>query len=311
MFASRRRPRWAELPASVRRCIEGLLGGAVVDTESCAGGFSPGFASRITLRGGHRAFVKAVDAHLWPTEASHYRAEAEVAGRLPQGLPVPRLLTTHDDGRWVLLVFEQVDGVAPERPWTTRQIRRVVTQAVAFAQATTPSPIVLPRDHPRLGGWAHLALDPSSVARLHTVSTWASRHLDRLTAIEQRGLHAAQGDSLVHCDLYPHNVLLSGDRVMFVDWPHARLGAPVIDIIALLTGMAADGVDPEPHLHTALPALNCPPDSFDAILTAHTGFLMAGALTPMPTGLQAIAEEKLRLATAATRWLQHRHTHTR
>ncbi|MDG4795474.1 phosphotransferase [Micromonospora sp. WMMD1082] len=275
-------------------------------TESCAGGFSPGFASRLTLRGGHRAFVKAVDAQLWPVEASHYRAEAGVAGRLPAGLPVPRLLNTHDDGRWVILVFEHVDGVAPGRPWTAEQIRRVVTQAVAFAQAATPSPIALPRDHPRLGGWADLALDPSSIARLHTVSTWASHHLDRLTAIEQQGLHAAQGNSLVHCDLYPHNVLLSGDRVMFVDWPHSRLGAPVIDLIALLTGVAADGIDPQPYLHAALPALNCPPACFDAILTAHAGFLMAGALAPMPTGLQAIAEEKLRLATAATQWLRHR-----
>ncbi|MBQ1052746.1 phosphotransferase [Micromonospora sp. C51] len=123
-----------------------------------------------------------------------------------------------------------------------------------------------------------------------------------------RAARAARGtgDSLVHCDLYPHNILLSGDRVMFVDWPHARLGAPVIDLIALLTGMAADGIDSEPYLHAALPALNCPPASFDAILAAHTGFLMAGALAPMPAGLQAIAEEKLRLATAATQWLQHR-----
>ncbi|GIJ30577.1 hypothetical protein Vqi01_57390 [Micromonospora qiuiae] len=67
---------------------------------------------------------------------------------------------------------------------------------------------------------------------------------------------------------------------------------------------------PEPQLHAALPALNCPPDSFDAILAAHTGFLMAGALATMPTGLQAIAEDKLRLATAATQWLQHRYAHT-
>ncbi|MFV2104826.1 phosphotransferase [Micromonospora sp. LOL_024] len=275
-------------------------------TESCAGGFSPGFASRLTLRGGHRAFVKAVDAQLWPVEASHYRAEIEVAGRLPKGLPVPWLLNTHDDGRWVILFFEHVDGVAPGQPWTAAQIRRVVAQAVAFAQATTPSPIELPRDHPRLGGWTGIALDPSSIARLHTVSTWASRHLERLTAIEQQGLHAAQGDSLVHCDRYPHNVLLSGDRVIFVDWPHARLGAPVTDLIALLTGVAADGIDPEPYLHAALPALNCPPPSFDTILAAHTGFLMAGALAPMPTALQAITEEKLRLATAATRWLRHR-----
>ncbi|MEV2240355.1 phosphotransferase [Micromonospora sp. NPDC049891] len=290
MFASKKRPRWAELPASVRGSIEGLLGGAVAYAESCAGGFSPGFASRLTLHGGHRAFVKAVDAHHWPIEASHHRAEADVAGRLPAGLPVPRLLDVCDDGRWVILAFEQVDGVAPGKPWTAPQIRRVVAQAVDFAQAATPSPIELPRDHPRLGGWAGLALDQPTSARLRTVSAWAPHPLGRLTALEREGLRAAQGDSLVHCDLYPHNVLVGDDRVVFVDWPHARLGAPVIDLVALLTGVAADGVDPEPYLLPVLPALNCSPASFDAILAAHTGFLMAGALAPMPIGLEAIAE---------------------
>ncbi|MBX7267740.1 hypothetical protein KIF24_17965 [Micromonospora sp. Llam7] len=188
MSVSRKRPRWAELPAAVRGSIEGLLGGAVACAENCAGGFSPGFASRLSLQDGHRVFVKAVDAHLWPVEASHYRAEAGVAGRLPVALPVPRLLNVRDDGRWVILVFEHVDGVAPGQPWTTRQIRRVLAQAVAFAQATTPSPIELPHEHPRLGGWADIALDPSGIARLHAVSTWASHHLDRLTAIERNGI---------------------------------------------------------------------------------------------------------------------------
>ncbi|GAB3837791.1 hypothetical protein GCM10029963_03140 [Micromonospora andamanensis] len=144
MFGSRKRPRWAELPASVRGIIEELLGDPVAYAESCAGGFSPGFASRLTLQGGHRAFVKAVDAQLWPIEASHYRAEAAVTGRLPAGMPVPRLLNLRDDGRWVILAFEQVDGVAPGQPWTAPQIRRLVAQAVTFAQAATPSPVELP-----------------------------------------------------------------------------------------------------------------------------------------------------------------------
>jgi hypothetical protein len=306
VFASKKRPRWADLPAAVRTDIEDLLGESVTHAESCAGGFSPGFASRLTLRDGRRAFVKAVDGHLWPAEAAHCRAEAYVAGRLPAGLPVPRLLNVQDDGRWVILAFEHVDGAQPRQPWTAPQIRQVVAQAVAFARAATPSPIELPRDHPRLGGWIELAADPSGIARLPTVSAWASQHLARLTGIEQDGLRAAQGDSLVHFDLYPHNVLVTGDRVVFVDWPHARLGAPVIDLIALLTSVAANGVDPEPYLRPALPVLHCPPASADAILAAHAGFLLAGAFAPMPAGLGAIAEEKLRLATAATRWLEQR-----
>ena len=308
MFESKKRPHWADLPVPVRTSIEALLGGSVAEAESCAGGFSPGFASRLTLEGGRRAFVKAVDGQRWPTEASHSRAEAEVAGRLPAGLPVARLLTAQDDGRWVILAFEHVDGAEPVQPWTAPQIRRVVAQAVALARAGTPSPVDLPRDHPRLGGWARLAGLPSGPDRLRGVSTWAFEHLDRLTAVEREGMDAAQGDCLVHFDLYPHNVLLTRDRVVFVDWPHARLGAPVIDLITLLSSVAADGIDPAPYVPESGFGLPGRPAAFDAILAAHAGFLLAGALSPMPAGLEAIAAEKLRLGIGAVRWLQRRGT---
>jgi serine/threonine protein kinase len=305
LFESKKRPRWSDLPTAVRADIEAMLQGSVVYAKSCGGGFSPGFASRLTLDDGRRAFVKAVDGHRWPTEASHCRAEAEVAGHLPVGLPVARLLNAQDDGRWVILSFEYVDGVEPFQPWTAPQIRRVVAQAVAFAGSATPAPVELSRDHPRLGGWAALAANPSGPARLHTISAWASEHLSRLTVIERDGLDAAQGDSLVHFDLYPHNVLLTRERVVFVDWPHARLGAPVVDLITLLSSVAADGIDPAPYLPDDLSDRNSRP-AFDAILAAHAGFLLAGALTPMPPGLEAIAVEKLRLGTGAVRWLQQR-----
>ena len=71
----------------------------------------------------------------------------------------------------------------------------------------------------------------------------------------------------------------------------------------LLTGVALDGGDPDAYLRAVLPF---PAASFDAILAAHAGFLMAGAFAPMPAGLEAIAAEKLRLGTAATRWLEQR-----
>jgi hypothetical protein len=306
LFVSKKRPHWNDLPTKVRFNIESALGDSVAHAESCAGGFSPGFASRLTLDSGRRAFAKAVDGHLWPTEASHCRAEAEVARHLPASLPVARLMNVQDDGRWVILIFEHVDGVEPFRPWTAPQIRRVVGQVVALAQSATPSPIELPRAHPRLGGWADLAGNPSGPARLQTISTWASEHLSRLTVLEQEGMGAAQGNSLVHFDLYPHNVLLTNDRVVFVDWPHARLGAPVVDLITLLSSVAADGIDPAPYLPESRPGQYNRPASFDAILAAHAGFLLAGALTPMPAGLEAIADEKRRLGIGAVRWLQQR-----
>jgi hypothetical protein len=303
MAGSKKRPLWSGLPAGLRQRIEDLVGGAVTDAESCAGGFSPGFASRLTLAGGRRVFVKAMDGEAWPADAEHHRAEAAVAAGLPARVPTAALLGFFDDGRWTVLAFEHIDGAEPLRPWTADQLSRVVAATAALSLAVTPAPIPLSRDHPRLGGWGEIAGDPARVRRLRDVSSWASDHLDRLTATEPAGLAAARGDALVHFDLYPHNILLTRDRVVFVDWPHARLGAPVIDLVTLLSSAAADGIDPEPYL-----VGNFPSEDLDAILTAHAGFLLAGGLAPMPPGLEAIAAEKLRLGLGAIHWLRRRST---
>jgi thiamine kinase-like enzyme len=144
--------------------------------------------------------------------------------------------------------------------------------------------------------------------RLADVSTWATDHLADLVALEADGLIAAQCSSLVHFDLYPHNMIVTRDRVVFVDWPHARLGAPIVDLIMVLSSAAADGIDPEPVVRTYSGAADR--TAIDAILAAHAGFLLAGALAPAPPGLEAIAAAKRRLGRGAVRWLERRQTGT-
>jgi hypothetical protein len=292
--ASKRRPQWNDLPAAARADIERLVGAAVVRAQNCPGGFSPGFASRLVLADGRRAFVKAMDSGAWPGEVALYRAEARIAAALPPGVPAPRLLGAYD-GSWTILAFEDVDGAEPRAPWRPADLERVVATVLAMERATDPG--LVPRDHPRLGGWAALAENPSGRARL---PAWAAEHLPRLVRLESESLAAARGDALVHSDLYPHNILLTPERVVFVDWPHARLGNPTIDLVTLLSSAAADGIDPEPFLRGRVPS------GLDAILAAHAGFLLHGGLQKMPAGLAAIAEAKLRLGLGAVTWLRRR-----
>ena len=54
MSASKNRLRWNQLPAHVHDQIECLVKGPVVAARNCEGGFSPGFASRLTLAGRRR-----------------------------------------------------------------------------------------------------------------------------------------------------------------------------------------------------------------------------------------------------------------
>jgi hypothetical protein len=92
MSASKNRLRWAELPPPVRGQISELAGGRVMAAQNCEGGFSPGFASLLTLADGRRAFAEAMDADAWPLQATFHRDEARVGGALPRTVPAPRLL---------------------------------------------------------------------------------------------------------------------------------------------------------------------------------------------------------------------------
>jgi hypothetical protein len=278
----------------------------VVAARNCPGGFSPGFASRLALADGRRVFVKAIDGERWPGEVGLYRDEARVNAVLPPTVPAPRLLGPFDHDGWTGMVFEDIDGLEPRLPWERADLVRTVVAAVGMSRALTPSPVPLGRDHPRLGGWAALAGDAAATARLAVESPWAAGNLPALAGLEADGLAAAHGDTLVHFDLYPHNVLLTPDRVVFVDWPHARLGAAGLDLLTLLISAAADGIDPDPILRDHGDGLPLDAATVDALLAAHAGFLVRGGLSTMPPGLEPIGAAKRRLGLAALAWLHRR-----
>lgn len=159
---------------------------------------------------------------------------------------------------------------------------------------------------PQARRWASLARDASRRALLAGCSAWAASHLPLLTALEDEGMTAAQGASLVHFDMCPHNILLTADQVLFADWPHARLGAPFIDLLLLLSRAAASGIDPKPILARQPLTAHIEPRVINAVLAAHAGFCLADALLPAPPGLRPITEAKLALGRATITWLARR-----
>lgn len=275
---------------AARDSVQRLVRGTVVGSQNCPDGFSPGLACRLRLGDGRRVFVKAIDGEAWPNEMDAYRAEAWIAQHLPDGAPAPRHLGSYDDGRWVILAFEDIDGQPPTCPWTHDQLEMVIG-ALDFGRLPD---VALPADHPRLGGWAEI----SDVERLRDRSPWAAEHLAALIELERDGRSAATGDTLVHFDPYAHNILLTPRGPVFVDWPHARLGAPFVDLIILLSSVAVDGVDPEPYIGSG--------HQIDAVLAAHAGFCLKGGLSTPAPGLEPIAAVKLAIGLAATDWLRRR-----
>lgn len=307
MSASKDRPRWSQLPPHVQQQIGQLAGGRVTGAQNCEGGYSPGFASRLTLDGGGRAFAKAMDAVRWPFQATMYADEARVTERLPPGLPIPRLRGWSEDNDYVILAFDCAGGAEPSRPWRLPELAQVAAAVSRFSQRVTPSPIALPAGQPRIGGWAELAGDAQARSRLAGLSAWAAANLDRLTRLESRGLQAARGNTLVHFDALPHNILCTEDQVLLVDWPHARLGAPFIDLLMVLASAAADGIDPEPVLRDQPVARGHSRTAINGVLAALTGFWLAGGLADVADpALAPIYAAKLALGGGGLRWLQSR-----
>jgi aminoglycoside phosphotransferase (APT) family kinase protein len=298
-----------EVPERVRRAIEDVLGAPVVAARTQPGGFSPGLAARLVLADGRRAFAKAVGRERNEEAPEFHRREAAVLAGLPAGLPVPRLLGSYDDGDWVALVVEDVDGVPPAEPWRPAELARVVDAMGELAAALTPSPIAAPPiatlDDDQFCGWRALAAEPGLAAPL---GADVVARLDELAAIEATWVSAATGDTLVHGDLRADNVLLTPERVVFVDWPHARTGAPWLDLLFLLPSAAATGTDPEAVWARHPPARNADPDAVTAVLVALTGFFLHRSVLPPPRNVERVREFQRVQGEAALRWVQRRLT---
>ena len=102
------------VPAAVRTWVEDRLGSPVVGTAEQVGGMSPGCATRLTCADGTRAFVKAVGAELNPDTPGLFRREIGVLAHIGAHELWARLLASYDDGAWVALLIEDVEGRHPD-----------------------------------------------------------------------------------------------------------------------------------------------------------------------------------------------------
>ena len=291
---------WADLPGHVRTIVEARAGAAVVAARDQRGGFSPGVAARLLIADGRRLFVKAMGPAGTPVTAAMHRGEARTLAALPPGVPAPRLLWSHDEGGWIVLGIEDVEGHSPSTPWRREDLDKVV--ATLAAMADTPAPADFPGVVEEAGaaftGWRDLAANPPS-----DLGPWERRHLDRLTALEVSWADHAGGDRLLHLDLRADNLIIDEDgEVHIVDWAHACAGAPWVDLVFLLTdvGHSFD------YLDEVLASAGAPAEGVDAVLCAYAGMLAEHCRRPPPRDLPTIREFQRAYARCATQWLARR-----
>lgn len=289
---------------------------AAVSLES---GFSPGVAARLRASDGSGVFVKAIGPEPNPESPSLHRREIAVASRLPAEAPAPKLLWWLDegegvgegDGGWVVLAFEELSGASPTTPWRSDTLERVLVALAALESTLTPNPLPLgtvptARDAfaTWIGGWHLLARGGTNERPL---DEWSLRHLAALSALEAQASAGADGDTLLHCDLRADNMVFDGDRVSFVDWPHAHVGAGWIDAVLMAPSVAMQGGPPPEAFLSKLPSYRAaPPEAVTSVLAAVAGFLTYSSLQSAPPGLPTVRAFQAAQGVEARRWLAER-----
>lgn len=311
--ATARRPRWQDLPVAVRGHIEMAAGASVVSTWSSGTGFTPGFASRLSLDDGREVFVKAASSaddrrHLWSLSDA-YRDEARKLRGLGPRFGAPSLLWSHDvesEGeRWVLLGLEYVAGVPPRRPWRADQLRLVLDRLAEVAPALADPP-------------PELALAPvydeivvdfgdrlGRVRELSGSDAW----LDTVAELCADSATLLVGGSLVHLDLRDDNVLITREgEVWFVDWNFPAIGAPWIDLVCLLLSARGDGLDVEAILRSHPLSRDVDPRAINALLALLWSYWGIAMTEPVPPHSPHLRDHQRWYGDVTRDWLHERLT---
>ncbi|MEY2248683.1 aminoglycoside phosphotransferase [Streptomyces sp. BF23-18] len=233
-------PRITELPEAVRSLIE-KASGRIIDVETVHGGLNSSIA--VIVRTSTRTlFVKGLPLshpRIWTQQR-----EADIAPYV-RGI-APELHWFVEADGWSLLGFQHVEGghadFAPGSP-------DLPAISAAMAQlAEIPAPNIELKSMPhRLRGYVE----------------------------DRADLMWFEGNSLLHTEWNPQNVLVTDADARFVDWAWASTGAAWIDPALWLLWLIAHG-------HTA--------DQAEDVVSAHPAWKLA----PSP-GLDALARVQQRL----------------
>jgi hypothetical protein len=291
---------WLLIPPMTRRMVEERFGTRVVASESSGAGFTPGCASILTGADGRRIFLKAASKLAQRAFAEAYATEARILRGLPAGLPVPRLLWSHEDDLWVVLALEVVEGDNPARPWSTQELDSCLDALEVVARRLTPPPMGLPTfaeefaDLP--GSWDHVR---------RTAPAWP--HLEEAAALAARYAEVTAGTTLVHTDVRDDNFVVSTSGAAYLcDWNFAVQGAAWIDTVCLLVFAFGDGVDADALLVRRALTRDVDPEHVDVLLALLCGYFLEHRDHPSPYSSPFLRRHQSWCAEVSWAWLAQR-----
>lgn len=299
--AGSHRLQWSDLPAHVQRWVEDSVGGGVAQAEGQQGGYGPGMAASCVLSDGRRVFIKAASPAQNPDTPNMMRGEAKINADLPLGAPAPALLHVLDDGDWVVLIFEDVEGRQPGAPWTDGDLRAVasLSRQVSRLIPDKSLPSVGERYESVFTGWRTL----ESQGGQSVADPWCKKHLSRLASLETDWDQVVAGDSLVHADFRSDNILLSPDHAFLVDWTATCRGADWFDLATILPSIEVAGGGP-PERVAGIVGLDVDLSALIPLVAAFAGYFAQRSQLPDPPGLPTVRAFQREQGRVTIGWLR-------
>ncbi|MGW1995334.1 phosphotransferase [Embleya sp. NPDC001921] len=199
---------WEDLPVAVRNAVE-ARSGVVLGAVTAPGGVNSGIAATLRVPTGE-VFVKGI-----PRGHFQVRTQEREALIAPYVATIsPRLLWHIDTDDWDLLGFEAVRG-----------------RHADFTTGSADLPLVADT----LRTLAEIPLPDVPLKQLD------DRFKDYVEKTDRRWL---SGDTLLHTDCAPHNILVTDDRALLIDWAWPTAGPAWADGAYLVTRLVDAGHSP-------------------------------------------------------------------
>ena len=220
------------------------------------------------------------------------RREAWVYERLHLAC-MPSALGSQDHPESPILLLSDLSHNDWPPPWTDQAARRVLECIAELHRADAPLRSYAEVHGPEQNWWDIVAGDPRPLLALGVISgEWLDRNL--ATIREAAAEVSGEGDSVTHFDLRSDNISLGPDRVFLVDWSHACLGNPRLDLGLFLPGWNEEG-GPRPE--------EVLPDAPDVAAWV-TGFLAVHAAKPHIPTAPDVRRMQRRHLVAALPWAE-------
>jgi hypothetical protein len=311
------KPTWRQVPESVRRETDRILGSRVTRAVRAYGGYGPSATFALNLDNGARAFFKGV----YPLpEGSAVKWSLEEEERVYRDLGewinpwAPAYLGSIRSEGWHALLIEAVEGTKVP-PWTT-QLARSATRSYAEFHASTlgqqlPAWIDDCRHADFSGYWREISSNDAAVDLLAGLAgprrgearQWLSAHMREFADHETRLAEPTEPYALLHFDTRSDNIRVARGLLRMFDWPFACVGPPEFDVAAFAQSIASEGGPScESTVGSYSEVLSVRSDVLSACVVGISGYFADRAPRPDPPGLPRLRSVQRRQLKASLAW---------